>query len=209
VAIGPVSSVADRRALLRSLVARLLSVSDDAVVVAHVEGHSPQLVQPSGVRLYLSSASRDGLAAVAVAILPVGVDVERVDRDGDLPWNVLHPAEAAALRDLPEPERADLFARLWSCKEAYLKALGVGLHRESRSFAVRTDDGRAAKIDDGSGSVESVTRWHAHAGSRYAVSTVILPAQPGLEPRVKTTDRIDTRRRFVGDIGCEADRGRE
>jgi 4'-phosphopantetheinyl transferase len=38
----------------------------------------------------------------------------------------LSPAEIAAWRLLPEGERTDAFFDYWTCKEAYIKALGVG-----------------------------------------------------------------------------------
>ena len=36
-------------------------------------------------------------------------------------------AEAAALRSLPEPDRAAAFFDYWTQKEAYIKAIGTGM----------------------------------------------------------------------------------
>jgi len=71
----------------------------------------------------------------------LGVDVERLNTGRDIDLIVEHhfaPSEAAALRD--EGARSDarcrLFYRYWTRKEAYLKALGVGMTVDLRSFAV-------------------------------------------------------------------------
>ncbi|WP_078489649.1 4'-phosphopantetheinyl transferase family protein [Streptomyces bikiniensis] len=68
---------------------------------------------------------------VAVAPVPVGVDVEAVPEPGlvrDLA-SALHPRERAELEALPDAARPAAFARCWTRKEAALKAWGAGLSR--------------------------------------------------------------------------------
>ena len=66
----------------------------------------------------------------------VGVDVEtrrnrrHLDR---LAARSMTPAEHERWQREPEPERLDAFLRLWTAKEAYLKATGHGLVRPMRS----------------------------------------------------------------------------
>ncbi|MCX0242115.1 4'-phosphopantetheinyl transferase family protein [Streptomyces drozdowiczii] len=84
---------------------------------------------PDGPHFSLSH-SHD-LIMIAVAALPVGVDVQRVPRTGTVEALLprLHPAERAGLLRVPRAARAAAFARLWTRKEAYLKGLGTGLAR--------------------------------------------------------------------------------
>ncbi|MFK0097800.1 4'-phosphopantetheinyl transferase family protein [Streptomyces sp. NPDC091040] len=84
---------------------------------------------PEGPHFSLSH-SHD-LIVIAVAAVPVGVDVQRVPRTGtvDALLPRLHPAERAGLSRVPRAARAAAFARLWTRKEAYLKGLGTGLAR--------------------------------------------------------------------------------
>lgn len=138
----------DRRAALRTLAASALAVPADAVEVAHETGQPPRLVTPSGRLLHLSSSSRDGWAALAVAGMPVGIDLETTAPGYEIPDLVLHPDEILALRPLRGIDQARAFARLWSIKEAYLKALGKGLARDPGSFAVRFVDEGTAEISD-------------------------------------------------------------
>jgi 4'-phosphopantetheinyl transferase len=62
----------------------------------------------------------------------VGVDVEHRQRRVDharLAARVCSPAERAHYAALPEAQRADFFLRLWTRKEAFVKATGEGIWR--------------------------------------------------------------------------------
>ena len=145
--VRPVRGSGPRRALLRRLAARAVSRPLRSVRVEHHEGAPPRLAGNSG--LHLSSSARADWAALALASGPIGIDVERVERDGDIPWRVLHADEAAALRELRSGVVRDCaFARIWTVKEAYLKARGTGLARGPESFAVTLLDGATARVDD-------------------------------------------------------------
>jgi hypothetical protein len=165
-----------RRALLRELAARALGIEPTDVALEHRTQTAPMWLKPAGAGGFLSSASRLDWAVVAVAQLPIGVDVEAVDPEGEIPWNVLHPTEAGALRPLQTVNRARAFARLWSVKEAYVKALRIGI-READSFAVRLREDGTALIDDplGPGRVAEVrTIWRSAGPAHAAVSAVVL-----------------------------------
>lgn len=80
--------------------------------------------------LNFNLAHTEGLVVMAVGRVPrIGVDVERKDAHVNLAVarRYFSPAEAAALDALPEAERPARFQRLWTLKEAYLKALGAGI----------------------------------------------------------------------------------
>ncbi|MEV5604961.1 4'-phosphopantetheinyl transferase superfamily protein [Streptomyces sp. NPDC052299] len=83
----------------------------------------------TGGGTHFSLSHTRGVALLAFADAPVGVDVERVP-DARVVAEVsgqLHPAEAAELAGLPQEERPAAFARVWTRKEAYLKGEGTGL----------------------------------------------------------------------------------
>jgi 4'-phosphopantetheinyl transferase len=80
---------------------------------------------------HFSLAYSGDLCLIALADIPVGVDMERVpppDAAAGLARD-LHPWERAELAALPEEERPLAFTRAWVRKEAYLKGLGTGLAR--------------------------------------------------------------------------------
>ncbi|WP_234332527.1 4'-phosphopantetheinyl transferase superfamily protein [Streptomyces sp. NRRL S-87] len=79
--------------------------------------------------LHFSLSHSGDTALVAVARVPVGVDVEELPDAAVLAdlLLALHPLEAAELGALPEADRPAAVARLWCRKEAYLKGTGTGL----------------------------------------------------------------------------------
>ena len=84
------------------------------------------------------------LCAVTVGC-PIGVDVEDTSRPADflpLARRFFHPAETALLENLSADQLPLAFYRLWTLKEAYLKALGAGLTGRLDAFGFRWATGR-------------------------------------------------------------------
>ncbi len=83
---------------------------------------------------------------VAVAIVGdgarVGIDVESLDAigDGDALLGAFAPRERAALSELSLPARRHAILRLWTLKEAWVKADGAGLRLPLDSFVVMLAD---------------------------------------------------------------------
>lgn len=134
------ANLTERSALRQSTARRVLGkqfgLPVDAIGIDHDPGGRPLLCGPFGRGLHISLATRAGLVVVGLAEQPVGVDVERVEPDGQQPLAVLHPSERAILLALPPAARPSTFAQLWSAKEAYVKALGTGFLQPPESFAV-------------------------------------------------------------------------
>ncbi|WP_433889029.1 4'-phosphopantetheinyl transferase family protein [Streptomyces sp. CA-111067] len=118
----------------------------------------PLLGHPAGVHVSMShgtvAAEGGGVAAAAASVSgPVGIDVEpmRPVQDVDeLAETVFAAVERHALAQLEGVERHRMFLRLWTRKEAVLKALGTGLSGGLAS--VVTDAGGALlQLPDGCG----------------------------------------------------------
>ncbi|MFI6646830.1 4'-phosphopantetheinyl transferase family protein [Streptomyces sp. NPDC050529] len=79
--------------------------------------------------LHFSLSHTHGVALLAFAEVPVGVDIERIPKPGVVSdiADQLHPAESRELAELPEELRPAAFGRVWTRKEAYLKGEGIGL----------------------------------------------------------------------------------
>ncbi|MHA6758343.1 4'-phosphopantetheinyl transferase family protein [Streptacidiphilus sp. PAMC 29251] len=88
----------------------------------------PVLLNGPGGPHFSLSHSR-GLVLIAVAPLPVGIDVQgRPSAEtADLCMPSLHPAERRELAETTAEERSLAFGRIWTRKEAYLKGIGTGL----------------------------------------------------------------------------------
>lgn len=91
----------------------------------------------------------------------IGVDVEaddgRVDV-GELAGSVLAPGERAWLDGQTGPERRAAFFASWTLKEAYLKAIGLGLQRDPRRQVFDVSAGTSARSLDLEGGA-AITDW--------------------------------------------------
>jgi 4'-phosphopantetheinyl transferase len=88
-----------------------------------------------GGGLEFSLSRTDGMAVVAIAERPVGIDIECRDRLRDaegVASMALSSRELAALRNCPRSQRAASVLEAWTMKEAYLKGIGVGLASDPR-----------------------------------------------------------------------------
>jgi len=121
------------RALLRLVVAERVGGTPNDIVV-HLNGHrTPESHgKPTlpGTGLHMSLSHSGPHIVLAVADVAVGVDVQTVvhdvnlDRIADL---VLTTGERRGLREMPQHQRHHAFTRIWTRKEAILKATGDGL----------------------------------------------------------------------------------
>ena len=103
-------------------------------------GGKPRAVNAGAPFFNLSHC--DGLVACAVsACADVGVDVEPVTRPPpmEVAVEVFAESERAQLEALDGVAQAIAFFRLWTLKEAYIKATGEGLAASLRSFAFDLD----------------------------------------------------------------------
>jgi 4'-phosphopantetheinyl transferase len=92
----------------------------------------PRLSSADGPEFSLSHGGDLVLVGLAPAATPIGVDVERLPSLQTVheTMTTLHPAEQAELGGQAGGPSPESFARIWTRKEAYLKALGTGLGRE-------------------------------------------------------------------------------
>jgi 4'-phosphopantetheinyl transferase len=125
-------------ALMRIILSAYLDSRPEALRFGSGAHGKPYLIGAETLSFNLSHSH--GLAALAVGRgMVLGVDVERcralTDRDG-LIGRFFSTTEQASYLALPEAERDEGFFRLWTRKEAYIKALGEGLSCPLDSFTV-------------------------------------------------------------------------
>ncbi len=112
---------------LRHILSRYLSCPPAALRFETAEHGKPYV---PGAPLRFSMSHSRGLALFAVGHCEVGVDVERLRRELDtaaLAARFFPAEEARELADAPQSEQTRVFARLWTRREAYLKARGIGI----------------------------------------------------------------------------------
>lgn len=134
-----------RRASTRRMVAARLGVSPRDVVIGHAPSGAPMILAPPAA-LHVSVSGRGDFCAIGLAPSPIGVDIEPVAAAAEPAWNILHETERLALRALDGAARHEAFLRLWTAKEAYLKALGRGMSREPSSVEIVFGAGDAFSV---------------------------------------------------------------
>jgi 4'-phosphopantetheinyl transferase len=108
---------------------------------------------------FFSLTHTDDFAACAASLqVPVGIDAEAARRKVPdvLAQTVLSPSEFALLELVPAGRRAESFLRLWTLREAYVKASCRGLQFPRETFSFDLDPPR---IRFARGSAEDAGAW--------------------------------------------------
>ena len=118
------------RAMLRQILGRYLALAPDALQFGYEPRGKPFLTNAPDLHFNLSHSH--GLALYAIGrIGRIGVDLECLSRTlsevEPLAQRFFSAGEYAHLIAQPVEQRRSAFLRLWTCKEAILKAMGTGL----------------------------------------------------------------------------------
>ena len=148
----------------------------------------PHVDAPAAMRSWHFSASNTiGLVACAVsAHCRIGLDVER-KRDQvteDLLASCCTEAERAELARCGGQERNALFTALWTHKEAYLKARGIGLALAPSAIGFARGEGNSLRISGAPG--DAAGEWRVFpldAGDGHAAA-VCAPGSAAFAPAI-------------------------
>ena len=160
-------------AALRLILARRLGGDWRDIRYDTVANGKPCLAGSAAGRLEFNMSHSGDLMVVALsADRPVGVDVEAwrtIDRLRGLAETILAARELAVFDGLSSGDASRVLLRLWTFKEAVVKALGLGLSVEPRSVAL-PDSVLAG--DPGGELAFRGTRWRLHdlGASGYAAA---------------------------------------
>jgi 4'-phosphopantetheinyl transferase len=174
-----------RRGRLREILAGYTGEAPERLRFAQGSHGKPVLADSP---LQFSLSHSHGRIMVAVADVAVGCDIEWIDPDLD--WRpiadrLFAPAEAEALRALPATQARRGFFDCWSRKEAYVKALGLGLSYPLDAFVVSVD--REARLSAGLGrAIADITCDAGYSGAVVADADAIrLDVAHGPSPAIR------------------------
>lgn len=175
------------RIVLRHVLAGYHEASPSDIPLAREPGGRP-FVQ-GAERLFFSLSHSGDAALIAVADVPIGVDVERVrsiPRAASIARRVMHPDTAALLESLPPSQLDASFLDAWTQREAHVKAVGGGLFRtpDVLPFDPRLPDDASVHrlVSRADGSRWSVARFLPYQSTRAAL------AAPGTLRMVRIMD---------------------
>jgi 4'-phosphopantetheinyl transferase len=152
------------RSRLRLLLGSYLNLLPRDVPIEYFDGGKPYLAAPFQ-SLHFNVSHSENCAVFAITSLGrVGVDLERVRPMANLLGLVdrfFATGEKSRFRDLAEAVRQACFFRIWTCKEAILKAIGRGVQSLDCCEMLVDPDAPTLVlrlIDDD----EPHARWHLH-----------------------------------------------
>jgi 4'-phosphopantetheinyl transferase len=129
-------------AALRAVLSRILDRPPSSIEITSEGGAKPALRYRThplpDLRFNLSHTRNAVLIATAFAC-EVGIDIEShrpLDDLEALAQTILSPAELVTWESLDTASRPAAFYRIWTRKEACLKAIGLGLFRDPRAITV-------------------------------------------------------------------------
>jgi 4'-phosphopantetheinyl transferase len=175
------------RGALRAILARYLGIAP-----AHVPltgrpctscggGHGkPALAPPLDALGFNVAHTSDSLVVAVAQGREIGVDLEPRSAGARLEecagaW--LSPREEEQLAGLPASERPAGLVRLWTLKEAYLKARGTGLNEDPRAVSVELGEPPVVRVAPGDREPAEWLLLPVDAGDEDVVSVAVARGQ--------------------------------
>lgn len=158
------------RATLRLHLAQRLGVPPASIELTYGAHGKPALGGRLEGSLCFNLSHSDAAALYVFSDQPVGCDIERIRPLPELEQIVgtwFAPSEAALITSADD--RAGLFFRYWTAKEAVLKAIGTGVTLLARDFELRSHD-HATFRSAGTGAVEGWTAVSYGAPAGFAAA---------------------------------------
>jgi 4'-phosphopantetheinyl transferase len=103
----------------------------------------------------------------------IGVDIElksRSSRSMEIADHFFSPDEAAYLNSLPEDLQKERFCELWTLKEAYIKAKGIGLATSFDKFSFQFIDNNKISFKSSKEKSSNWKFWLFEADEKYKIA---------------------------------------
>lgn len=153
-----------RHGILRTLLGLYLQVEPGRLQFQYGTYGKPALADTFGKEmLYFSLSRSDKIALFAFARQrEIGVDIEHMSEVSEMELiaeRFFSQKENDSIRSLPEEQKRESFLKGWTCKEAYIKALGDGLSHALDKFEVSMAPGEPANLLSVEGDSREASRW--------------------------------------------------
>lgn len=100
--------------------------------------------------IHYNLSHADGIAACIVSGSECGIDCERIrEYRPNVMKRVFSDSERSMVESAAEENKNELFFRLWTLKEAYVKAIGIGISYPMNTVEFSFEDGRITANREG------------------------------------------------------------
>ena len=162
------------RSYLRKLLGQYLCVHPASITFSYNKYGKPSLAKSIDVQNLSFSVAHSGeLALYAVTLnRKIGVDLEKIQPEFnsyEIASSYFSASEVKRLDDVPGSLRQQAFFNCWTLKEAFVKAIGLGLSLPLDRFEVAFSPDEPARLLQ--------THWDEKEASRWSLMT--LEVEPG------------------------------
>ncbi len=181
------------------------ALDPDRIELGFLPHGKPFVVAPPQAARPFNVAHTDGLvlfascqSELAISEMALGVDVERLSRrtDVELAQRYFAPPEVQYVWDHRDPDaRHYAFLRVWTLKEAFIKAIGTGLTMPLGDFAFEQIDSDRPRVRMLNPALETGEQWQFiafHPAEDYVGALAVsgLPAIPPAAFRLRRFESL-------------------
>jgi len=154
--------------LCRYMIRRKYKISNGELRFSILEKGKP--VSNNDIKLDFNISHSDTCVACIIDDNDVGIDVEKIDKyNADISKRFFQTKESEFISS--HDDKASVFYRIWTIKEAYIKYLRLGMYKRMNSFAVNLIDEYTSYIVDKEGREElKINSFYLEGG--YYLSSV-------------------------------------
>ncbi|HVV68411.1 MAG TPA: 4'-phosphopantetheinyl transferase superfamily protein [Gammaproteobacteria bacterium] len=166
------------KGVLRLILARYIGETPDKISFALSAHGKPELSNPKGYALQFNSSDSNEMALYAISLAePVGVDIESIQKHIEaeaIAERFFSDHEIKELSALSPPQKTSAFFNIWTRKEAFIKALGLGLSFPLKDFDVSSGELAALlAVRNGGYIAEEWSLFNLKPGLDYAGAAAI------------------------------------
>lgn len=174
------------RGILREILGNYLNINPEKIKFDYGDRGKPQLARfntDNSKSLQFNVSHSQDYALYGFTICsPIGVDLEYLRAMPDavkIARRFFSPQESQLIASLDNEQQQRVFFKLWTAKEAYLKAVGMGLAGSLASVDVSLDETETASLSSIDGNVAAAANWFMYSfipAANY-VATIVVKNQ--------------------------------
>ena len=176
-----------RRGHLRKILASYVGASANALVLGVGTHGKPFLELPAG-QIHFNMSHSGGLMMLVVSPdCPIGADIEKITHmTEDIACVAFTERERKDFPELNHPLRLRRLFKLWTCKEAVLKAYGTGLMVEPKDLEIGFSDDTGDDYGNGNAGQWGHVDWCQPSSQARPGSVYSFALRPGFMAAIAT-----------------------
>lgn len=169
------------KAIVKDIISKYLGINISQIKFLYNRFGKPVLpeeINLSGLRFNISHSNGLGIIAL-IKKNQIGVDIEEIVELEDIN-DIIHTCfsknEQYLFNDLELSEKTNLFYKIWTGKEAFIKAIGQGFSFPLQNISFGLDDDNKIIINEIADAQENLNNWKAYnfSSRENYTSTVVV-----------------------------------